>query len=507
MNSKYIKFGSVESGLITAQQKLLNFKIPSANYDMSESYINVYTQIDTTEATNPKAGSIYPVSLNVTDYNSESWYNLCLVKNFSISSDTKGPIENLRRNDILKQNLKDLELSRGDIEGLSYERCKNLLPTDTMLASGGWQSYFRSFNKLGTDMSQNLVAPIKIPLSDLCDVGKLKVMPQSIAQNLLIWMEMNVDKFTPQVHQSLIPATTACNDKTVAGLISFVDVTAPVYDLNNSPFYVGQKLIVHTAQANVTNVVVQIGGITRSNAGILSITFDTAVGDAGDTYTTIVLKPLAGNQLPTVAVQFNYAEVVLKELMGNVKSPSSITYRTYTTQEDNGNQLKNFQRMYQLNPECINFFMMFPRDVGSFVSNNYALKTCRAQVDGEDLWDREMTLQNGGDNIQGKVMLYKDRLNMTMVNAGLKLENLLLRNLSAQHSTTQGQQLEANYREQNPNINIICSPVNQTPGYKNLQMNIQAPSVTVRINNANAPQNDGVQNIILYQQVVRSIKV
>lgn len=297
--------------------------------------------------------------------------------------------------------------------------------------------------------------------------------------------------------------------KGLVGGVTEITVTQAYNDLTNSPFYVGQKLRLNATNGagNDINTLIQIKAIAQDpTTGKLKITLLADVGVNTRNYTEVVFSSLTKAEEATANIEYLYAELVMNEVVSGGSKMSQINYRTYTTEEDQGNDLTNYQKMFQLEPEAVNFFMMFPRGDNSFISNNYALKEVRCRVDGVDLWDRPMALQNGFDNNQGKVMLYKDRLNMTMMNAGLRVKNLLLKDLFTRGLKTEDQESSSTYPDNNPNINIICSPVNLSQNYKNLQINIEAPTTQVTQGGVNVNRS-GVGPLILYKQVVRQLKL
>jgi hypothetical protein len=120
-----------------------------------------------------------------------------------------------------------------------------------------------------------------------------------------------------------------------------------------------------------------------------------------------------------------------------------------------------------------------------------------------------MFIQNGYNNQSGDIHLHRDRLMMTLLNGGYRLKNLLLRNLSSGHSDSLLQAQDVTNMNQNPNITIIATPLPLTANEKNLQVNITAPRTVGITFNTNLldPQPTGVNEIILYKQIVQQLKL
>ena len=526
---KIIKLVANQGGPFTQNQNLVDFDIPAdGNYDLSDSYVNLYSTITSTEAVaDQPPGAVYNCDLQIDNAENlyETFYNVCFIKNASMSTQLKGRLEDINRVDILRQNLNDLTLSRQDIKGLSYRHVKNLNGTDTEDTFYDKQSIFRELHKEGSNKSRELVTPIRIPLSQIFNLGSLKNYPASKLGRTRIHLELNVDNFKPDILRMLDPSGTlafGCDNIGGAGTangttFNTIVVTPQLLDLKSSPFYVGQKINVRAAPNNAPDlgaagknvVILGISRQTATNKLVLTVTtLGTATADAGG-YTDVTVNGFSDASKPTLAFKIQYAQLTLRKLSRPPKSPTQINYTTFSTEQGQGNNLTNYQKQYQVEPNAVNCFIMFPRGNNSFVSNNFAVKSCRLRLNNEDLWNREMFIQNGYDNQSGDIQLYRDRLMMTLLNGGYRLKNLLLRNLSSEHSDSLLQAEDVNNMNENPNITIIATPLPLTANEKNLQVNITAPrTVGIKINNNNAtPQPVGVNEIILYKQLVQQLKL
>ena len=142
------------------------------------------------------------------------------------------------------------------------------------------------------------------------------------------------------------------------------------------------------------------------------------------TYSAISVTPVKTQTPGNLSV--DSAELVLRRLGQNVKPPTELNYTTYSTEQYTGNKETDFQRMFQLEPEAVNVFMTFPQH-GLF-SRNGDLKSYRLRLDGQDLIDRDVSVNEENH----RDPLYYDRLSMTLLNAMLPLNCLAEENKPVQ---------------------------------------------------------------------------
>ena len=199
--------------------------------------------------------------------------------------------------------------------------------------------------------------------------------------------------------------------------------------LNQSPFFVGQKIVLKADIANAGTG----GNQVDKPAVISSINWNTTLGDANAGYITLEFEQapftaLDGNgesyenvsAVPAVwtsaSFTYDFAEIVLKEV-GSPQGADSLAYKTYHTTQDNGNGLLSYQGQFVLRPATNNMLILFPTDTSDLQSNNEQLKSYNIRVNNEDLIDnREVTF---------RTPLQLDRINMTLSNMDIGAENLL----------------------------------------------------------------------------------
>lgn len=538
---KIIKLNSRQGGPFTQQQNLCDFDIPAdGTYDLSNSYINVFARISGTSggtnypnlpSNDQRTSTLANVAVNWKDSPARSFYNIAMVKNCSLSTEQAGVLEDIRRVDILKQNLNEYAMNTDQKESLDYTRLSGR--TDQ---SGERSSIFSLLFKEGSQTSQIIPGRIQIPMSQLFELGKMKEYPATNLGKSRIHLEMNLDKFEvvdatdPHQRQTLHKFATITNSSASATLPCTWTSLSPYSRKEDSCFYVGQRVSIkytsnHTIAAanaaifavqdvtatnqfqtlkataagdtnrtvvihssdDMTGVTFKITGFenlagvettvdlvgpnngtatttktfykvtgvqaTAANATncsvgwgatatpiyykekiINSITYGADMKQTltfnlnappvptNSAYSDITVTPMKTQNAGTL--NFESAELVLRKLNQNVKAPSELNYLTWSTEQFTANNEKDFQRMFQLEPEAVNVFMTFPDH--DLFSRNGDLKSFRLRLDGEDLVDRDISV----DEEKARDPLYYDRLSMTMLNSMIPLNSLSEQNES-----------------------------------------------------------------------------
>lgn len=539
---KIIKLNSRQGGPFTQQQNLCDFDIPAdGTYDLSNSYINVFARISGTSggtnypnlpSNDQRTSTLANVAVNWKDSPARSFYNIAMVKNCSLSTEQAGVLEDIRRVDILKQNLNEYAMSTDQKESLDYTRLSGR--TDQ---SGERSSIFSLLFKEGSQTSQIIPGRIQIPMSQLFELGKMKEYPATNLGKSRIHLEMNLDKFmvvdaTDQdQRETLQKFATITNGSSSVTLPCTWTSLSPYSRKEDSCFYVGQKVsikytsshaiaaanaaifaaqgvtagsqfltlkttaagdtnrtvVIHSSDDmtgvtfkitgfenlagaestvnlvgagaggsatttqtfyKVTGVQATVAGATNCSVGwgvtatpiyykektiasisygndmkqTLTFDFNAPPVPTNSAYSGITVTPMKTQNAGTL--NFESAELVLRKLNQNVKAPSELNYLTWSTEQFTANNEKDFQRMFQLEPEAVNVFMTFPDH--DLFSRNGDLKSFRLRLDGEDLVDRDILV----DEENSRDPLYYDRLSMTMLNSMIPLNSLSEQNES-----------------------------------------------------------------------------
>ena len=164
---KFVKINSVQGGSFTNTSNLVDFVIPSSMgvVSLKDSYINLNTQITTTETDTTGGDGVYAVGVEWVYQGAGTavhpkFVNSAIVKNCNIRSDQRGNIENLRRSDQLRQLLSTYTRSQREAFCDSYLASNQLINPVNRNNFG----IFREINKTpqGRKLIQDQVLEISI---------------------------------------------------------------------------------------------------------------------------------------------------------------------------------------------------------------------------------------------------------------------------------------------------------------------------------------------------------
>ena len=461
--NKEIKLNSIEAGSFTQTQNRMSFEIPADGvYDLSESWINLNVEIDVEETETASGVGIYPMGLEWEGAKGLNVPNSALVKNASMRTSRNGMIEDIRRVDQISNIISVYNET-------FLQRVSSSYKTATQLQSplnNEQSSLMRDLNKLGVVKStQNRSAPLKIPLSDLFDFcSQATELDTTRSGSVMISTELNISKVDPvQYHESGEWATELTGNNwapvSVEGEANEITSLFVIDSLDQSPFYVGQKLaITSSGTGGVTTKTESavIDSIVWNAAGTLTIQFEKKWNDvpAGGVINSIEIESVT---ISSATVNFNFGEIVLKKLAKDKSDFSTIEYSTFSTEQTNGNGLVNFQRQFQVEAEADAVIVAFPDSVSDLVSQNEDLVSWRLRLDNMDLTDRDI------DTLSP---LHYDRINMSMTQMRITLRNLRENQMVTNDSLKDASQ------SSDSKTTIIANPLNLSSREKLLQVNI-----------------------------------
>ena len=245
--NKIIKLNSKQGGPFSKgnSNNLLDFDIPgNGTYDLSSSYLNLVGSISglvSAQAAQLSGNitgypSAYKVVINHANA-SRSIYNVALIKNCRLTSEFKGSLEDIRRVDILRQNLNEYTLSTSEQKSLEYSSLRQLTDNNTVRSS-----VFQEIYNEGSTLSRNVPGSIKIKLSQLFELGKLQAYPAQSMGTTRLHAELYLDNFSVASFMDTSSVgyqpmeDVAGND---AGVTSTVSKAKYDNNIENSPFWVG----------------------------------------------------------------------------------------------------------------------------------------------------------------------------------------------------------------------------------------------------------------------------
>ncbi len=196
----FVKISSNEGGVFTADNNLVSFDIPEGQYyNLESGYLNLVCSVPVLQDLERSSLDAGATPFNNTGGNADSVStalggqgvyipkittfrdgyaaeddnlvpNEAIVKNITMTSQNAGTIEEIKRNDILRTNLKYYTTYRDEAESTNYESLFN--------GRYGGQpptSLFTDINREGTVSSRNLLRqPVRIPLKNMLNFCKVQ---------------------------------------------------------------------------------------------------------------------------------------------------------------------------------------------------------------------------------------------------------------------------------------------------------------------------------------------
>ena len=510
--NKIIKISSNQGGSFSATNNLVDFDIPADGvYDLSKSYVNLMMSISETPTTPAKNG-VYIPQVNFRNGIGTpleiDFTNIAMVKNFSMTCANKGQIADVRRVDVLRDNLNEYMLNTDERESLGIKTLFNSYGTENQIGS-----IFREIRREGNDNSLRKQSPVKIPLSQLCNFGKVQQYSTEKYGRTRLHLELNIDRLIVSQYLGNNDAGNQWSRGDARN--SFQGLTATMgsdgltlfsenkfKDLTDSPFYVNQVIRLTTAVANQANGETALVNTARRIVSILfrrdeeatdgtdgqiELTLDEDIlggntdGNGLRGATTITISAVDGDAC-LFTPNVDYGELVLEKVMSPQPQKGEIQYTEFSTEEHNANSAQFFQRQFQVEPSCINLFIMMNKN-DEIKSRRGGVLNWRLRLNNEDLTDRKVVYRSP---------LSHDRINMTLGNSDNKLHNAKETCKSLPSANSAGVDVITAYDALVNDTVLICNPLPQTPNEKMVQVNI----------NMNATN---LNQFVLFKECVRTI--
>ncbi len=500
MNSA-LKLNALQSGPFTAQKNLVDIVLPAGKqYDLTKSYLNLVCSMTQSDPSGTSA--TYNWAANWKDSTGSAtnthFYNSALVKNCRMTSDRVGILEDRRRNDVLIQQLKTYSTNDDDFLGTRYkDLCQIPGQGNIKLAPN------IEFFKEGSTKSRVSDMQIQIPLKDCFELANHSNLPCDKLGDTRLHFELNLDRLAVGGYQGAgtrgtewgKESYTVMEQDTTVGPVSTLTTTEVFEDLGQSPFWVNQRLdisgVVRDASAvdvsfNEQKLISSIEWLTTgADKGKIKLTMDSnfATIASGETMRDVVVDGTNA----TISLSVNEAELVLEE-SAMMEKQDELVYSTYLNEEDNGNSLSTFSRLYSCEENAFNLLVCLPDASSDLVCINgqsaSQFRDYRIRVDNVDLTNRKVVVSPNPSP------LYYDRVGMYMLNANLPLRNLI----EVEKSTNK--LWDTRYSDDPKKLIFIGTPLAQTPQRKLVQLSINGDGGA-----------GGVQSIQLYKQVVKQVKL
>ena len=498
----------------TAGPQLLNlcdFTIPRGlNVDLSKSYVSFESAIVPGDAVPVNAAWYMDVDGTTQKY---SVPTSALIRNASIRND-RGQIESVRRVDTLSCALWSLtntqEAQQGDLNtfsiiedqrGLNNYTSYNLNTVTNNTSNNGLNVQASIGKSVGINRD------LKVPLKDIFGVGGAEKYSTSIFGETRIHLETNFNKLKSVVLGGSEGTSTMATNATffgemdgnaaLAGGADFGKVIETSGTYGNweltYPFFVGQAVVVKfkvdgVAATPVNAVIDSIRYQTNNTAnpptglGKVFATLSVNLHNNGTATAQAITEVIVDAKIDgAVTNQITRAELVLYVIEDDGDMPQNLTFPTYTTEEDNGNNLVSFSKQYQLEAQadavliaCCNLGAILPKKVVE--SYRYAID----QI--EQTGNRDIRMSGQGNTAQATPLQF-DRLQRCLEEQiGVGWRSGLMK--FHEQLVAQG----AAYT--NP-ITMICETLEETPQPKMMNIEIECAAL--------------LQQLVIYKHMTKTV--
>jgi hypothetical protein len=281
--------------------------------------------------------------------------------------------------------------------------------------------------------------------------------------------------------------------------------------LSESPYVVGMSYnFTYTDAAEPPNTVTEVVTVSAINLNFgnseLSLTLTGAnlpLADqgAGTEYTALSLTEITDLPNPTPELQVALVELNVAEVVGAPPQKiNELQYTTFTTEEFNTGNQSFLSKAFIIEPTCVNAFVMFVKSKGTILSNNIGVESYRLRCDESDIYDRDIVVQQVINNPTFSACLFDQSLHLdstmrTFTNAGLSFKNYAFVAMSrdAQTNSIRVSAENSKYGVPTNRLLVLSAPTPLTASTKVLQVNV------------NCKEDQTIENVILFKQVVRSV--
>lgn len=497
-NGKFIKLASQEGGSYTASQNRVNFHLSAGDYDFNQSYFALYCRVG------DNSGQIHelcPQWAQDIDIHKPELENVCLVRNAMLSSSTKGRLEDIRRVDVLRQNLTPYLKSTSELMSSSNKKLSCVADRYEIR-----RNPFVKLNRVGSTASSYERVPVLIPMKEVFELGSTQWsegMGDCDIRLELNLKNIGVNLVNPQFPLDIENAVKAIDEKsdansTPVGDYTTLTLTNPMRpELEEQlPYYVGQALLIErtitggaSPGTDTEPRIIQSIDYDATTYKV-TLTFNAVVGTfaSGETHSFVIAKTQP--ESPTFEVE--YAEVVLFQSNVPYPMPANAMFRTWTTEEFTGSAVRTLQRQYEVEPNAVNLLAMNLK--GDLIATNNSLDKFRLRVNGEDVNDRDTELGNYAltialvdNHFKNPSGLYYNNISETLMNMGKPLKNMneLVRSVD----TLRPDEFQV---KSTGKTTLIATPLHMTQNMKLVQLNLESKA-------------DDISHVVLFKNVVRAL--
>lgn len=504
-SGSYIKVNSEEGGPYNASSNRVRFILREDNYDLDKSVLQLYVMLSTTIGeVGLDADSVYEIGLTGVDafgVDRPELQNAAVVRHCSLMSSKLGNLEHIIRNDILRQNLPYYIKSTAELKAQAKGLLSSAPDKHEIFRSPLVRKY-----RYGSNKSYYVEVPIMIKLSDLFELGDLKWSAADLGE-CQIELELNTRYIRPSAEVERFPVDG------VNELTQYEDYTAPAGQtvdldtivisaaflperLEGNPYYVGMPLYIQGSNNGVAfdvyRTITAISAPDPANNNRISLTFNSPIATVAATQTVAFTNPIEKVNPLTSELIFTKAEMITFKSDMQYVLQKPFTFRTFSTEQYRADGVNELRRMFDVEPNCDNMFVMFP-DGGDLVSKNSHLDTYRIIVDGDDVNTRDVEF---GVNVgvKNRDVLYFDNLSKALINSNDSNGNFReLKNLNELNYCLVNDREIVNRASANTQLVMIGTPLPLTPRQKLVQLNVKA-------------DGNNIDRVVLFKQITKQFK-
>jgi hypothetical protein len=502
--NRYSLLNSQEAGNFTTTNRHINFTIPGNGvYDLSQCFIQLVCRLitDSTEVHNMVLRNSGSVKITPK--------NIDLIRNCWLSGSKVGALENVNRVNVLQSNL--LEMTKSTSEKMCM--------IDTIyqvrdFQEGMLMSPFLEMHKDGSIPSSYRDAYLRVPLSQLFSLGSLQALDLSKTGDLMVHIELEDLSYVSFVEAKLFKSPALAGE----GVMELVEsntnqITTKEYDastypdgikyesLEQSPYFVGQSLNLTTVISGTsTTTPVTVTAVVHNVVDkTLTLTLDYVfnVTDPVVVFTSVRVaeKP---ETLP-VSFSISNANLGVCELMGAKVGGGDILEYTTFTSEQYSNNANSLEKIFEVEANCVNAMLFFNNNTSNLISRNDKVNDYRMRIGDatgqKDVYDRQIKVNYLNGGVICHDPLHYDAINRTFANAAIGIKNMTFLNM-LRDNDAKSVSNSARYADVEQAILMLCTPLPLSQSSKTLQFSVTTKS-----------DLDTIQNVILYKQVVRNVRL
>ena len=518
---RVIRIQSQQSGNFSGSNNILDFNIPAGQYNMRDSYLELLCSVPQNAAS-----SVSGVLLPVLQYTNpgvaqEDAYipNSKWIKRSRLRSRQHGILEEIQDNDILRQNVLVYTHPALETRDEGHQSGSQIINYN-----GERSSLWREVRTAGSVETSEINAPINIPMSQICELGKMSNLPIDAMGGAMLNLELNVSEWSgrPAAEQvgsaGQIPGgaqfyaggdwATGDNldveDAAPLGSTGYGTAANPLVmtktfgDAADFPYYTGQGIFVEATGGDGLGDLITTGKkITKINAEMGGAYTMEVEGGLGTFISTSGLTgiTISGNTIPnpdaTFSINVITANLVLKQIKQPVRVGGALSYTSWESERFSQTGNTALQQTFRLPGNCMNVLIMFPRAADGY-SKLSTLLNYRLRINNIDITNRAVVVgQNGTQN--NKSAIHTDLLTASFRQGSLGLRTLSETLIDANSPDVSTQQEgQTSFVTGTEDMIMLAFPVNETQNQKFLE---------VILNDS----GNNLSQIIVYKQVIREV--